>query len=267
MIWDYRIQFSVCIRVFRNLWQFGTQHRIKDPEMLHLMLRWFHQITIYSGGWGTITTNFQVDPRWCLIPQKGDSHGDLEPGPFFESGIAALMNRWTALRLAVDNGWGGRDGEEKYLNLQDEILEWFYKGKGEWLVRMGSFPTFWIPARSLLCMIHIRHFKRNCQRSAKYVYVNNYMYKYVYLCINMSTDLARAPPVSAQRSRVRRFTCMETCSFNCLQVRVWYPGPLRRQMATTKIDWPTTNDVRGIPRPFCVTCLLALQHRQSSMDC
>jgi len=26
----------------------------------------------------------KVDPRWCLIPQAGESHGDLEPGPHFE---------------------------------------------------------------------------------------------------------------------------------------------------------------------------------------
>lgn len=38
--------------------------------------------------------------------------------------------KWTALQLAIDMGWGGQDSEGKGRALQDEVLDWFYKGKG-----------------------------------------------------------------------------------------------------------------------------------------
>eukprot|EP00959_Pyramimonas_sp_CCMP1952_P171277 3579033-Pyramimonas_sp.AAC.3 len=45
----------------------------------------------------------KIDPRWCLTPQMGETKGDLGPGPHFEKGVKAILKKWTAFRLAVDN--------------------------------------------------------------------------------------------------------------------------------------------------------------------
>uniref|UniRef100_A0A7S0QX22 Pre-rRNA-processing protein TSR2 homolog n=1 Tax=Pyramimonas obovata TaxID=1411642 RepID=A0A7S0QX22_9CHLO len=72
----------------------------------------------------------KIDPRWCLTPQIGETKGDLGPGPHFEKGVKAILKKWTAFRLAVDNGWGGNSSEEKADQVEDDILLWFYNGKG-----------------------------------------------------------------------------------------------------------------------------------------
>lgn len=48
----------------------------------------------------------------------------------FEDGVKLLLSKWTALHLAVENQWGGRDSAEKAEDAYTEILEWFYKRKG-----------------------------------------------------------------------------------------------------------------------------------------
>ena len=73
----------------------------------------------------------KIDPRWCLTPQMGESKGDLVPGPYFEKGVKAIMSKWTAFRLAVDMGWGGQNSDGKAEDLEDDVLRWFYEGKGE----------------------------------------------------------------------------------------------------------------------------------------
>lgn len=39
-------------------------------------------------------------------------------------------SRWTALMLAVENEWGGRESRRKADELYDNILAWFYDHKG-----------------------------------------------------------------------------------------------------------------------------------------
>lgn len=48
----------------------------------------------------------------------------------FEEGVRLLLSKWTALQLAVENQWGGRDSTDKAEDAYSEILEWFYKRKG-----------------------------------------------------------------------------------------------------------------------------------------
>lgn len=48
----------------------------------------------------------------------------------FEEGVKLLLSKWTALHLAVENQWGGRNSAEKAEDAYDEILEWFYRRKG-----------------------------------------------------------------------------------------------------------------------------------------
>ena len=48
----------------------------------------------------------------------------------FEDGVKLLLSKWTALHLAVENQWGGRNSAEKAEDAYAEILEWFYRRKG-----------------------------------------------------------------------------------------------------------------------------------------
>jgi hypothetical protein len=48
---------------------------------------------------------------------------------FFPS-VRYVLLRWTALRLAIDNLWGGDTSIQKAEALEQEILNWFHKGRG-----------------------------------------------------------------------------------------------------------------------------------------
>lgn len=43
----------------------------------------------------------------------------------FEEGVQLVMSRWTALNLAVENEWGGRDSKEKAEQIMEDVLYWF----------------------------------------------------------------------------------------------------------------------------------------------
>ncbi|KAJ2385742.1 rRNA accumulation- protein [Coemansia sp. RSA 2559] len=43
----------------------------------------------------------------------------------FIEGVDHVLSKWTALELAVQNGWGGRNTLEKRENMVDEIVEYF----------------------------------------------------------------------------------------------------------------------------------------------
>ncbi len=40
------------------------------------------------------------------------------------------LHRWMALRLAVENEWGGRDSKRKADELIDDVLQWFTSKRG-----------------------------------------------------------------------------------------------------------------------------------------
>lgn len=44
---------------------------------------------------------------------------------YFEYGVKLVLSRWTALRMAVEGGWGGGDIARKYQLFLDEILNLF----------------------------------------------------------------------------------------------------------------------------------------------
>lgn len=50
--------------------------------------------------------------------------------PLFNEGIALVLYRWSALRTAVENEWGGRDSRHKAEQLGTDILSWFTQSKG-----------------------------------------------------------------------------------------------------------------------------------------
>ncbi|KAF8392367.1 hypothetical protein HHK36_022709 [Tetracentron sinense] len=45
-------------------------------------------------------------------------------------GITLLLSRWTALQMAVENEWGGRDSRMKSEKLVADIFSWFSQSKG-----------------------------------------------------------------------------------------------------------------------------------------
>ncbi|XP_072955334.1 uncharacterized protein [Typha angustifolia] len=48
---------------------------------------------------------------------------------FLGEGISLVLSRWTALQMAVENGWGGRDSRRKADELADSILSLFVQSK------------------------------------------------------------------------------------------------------------------------------------------
>jgi hypothetical protein len=47
-------------------------------------------------------------------------------------GISLVFGRWTALQMAVENQWGGRDSRAKADQLAASILSWFCHFKGKY---------------------------------------------------------------------------------------------------------------------------------------
>ncbi|TYK31303.1 pre-rRNA-processing protein TSR2 [Cucumis melo var. makuwa] len=49
--------------------------------------------------------------------------------PLFQEGIGLVLSRWSALQLAVENEWGGRDSRRKVELLCSDIFTWFAQNK------------------------------------------------------------------------------------------------------------------------------------------
>ncbi|XP_039137125.1 pre-rRNA-processing protein TSR2 homolog [Dioscorea cayenensis subsp. rotundata] len=47
----------------------------------------------------------------------------------FGEGSALVLARWTALQMAVQNGWGGRESRQKADKLASAVLSWFSNDK------------------------------------------------------------------------------------------------------------------------------------------
>ena len=63
----------------------------------------------------------------------GGSPGALPPpaAAAFARGAAAVLARWTALRLAVEGEWGGPDSGAKADRLLADVVAWFGRGQGK----------------------------------------------------------------------------------------------------------------------------------------
>ncbi|XP_068667063.1 uncharacterized protein [Aristolochia californica] len=44
-------------------------------------------------------------------------------------GISLVLSRWTALQMAIENEWGGKDSRQKSSQLASDILSWFAQSK------------------------------------------------------------------------------------------------------------------------------------------
>ncbi|KAK8958611.1 hypothetical protein KSP40_PGU019609 [Platanthera guangdongensis] len=68
-----------------------------------------------SSSWRSTQNNSQV-----LSP---------EAVSFLEEGISLVLSRWTALQLAVHEGWGGQNSPQKLEELASGISCWFTHAK------------------------------------------------------------------------------------------------------------------------------------------
>ena len=53
-----------------------------------------------------------------------------------------VLQRWTALCLAVDNEWGGRESRQKAEALYQDVLAWFYDNTGEQALQVTARQFF-----------------------------------------------------------------------------------------------------------------------------
>jgi hypothetical protein len=44
-------------------------------------------------------------------------------------GVHGCLSRWSAFKMALEGGWGGRTSLDKAQTLQDTIMEWFSHGE------------------------------------------------------------------------------------------------------------------------------------------
>ena len=63
----------------------------------------------------------------------GGSTGQLQTDtqPLFEEGVTLVFRRWTALLLALDMQWGGKDSAQKAQDIYEHTIFWFRNNKGE----------------------------------------------------------------------------------------------------------------------------------------
>ncbi|KAH7543195.1 hypothetical protein FEM48_Zijuj02G0158000 [Ziziphus jujuba var. spinosa] len=52
-----------------------------------------------------------------------------ESQSIFREGIGLVLSQWSALRMAVENEWGGRDSRSKAEQLGSDIFSWFTQSK------------------------------------------------------------------------------------------------------------------------------------------
>ena len=52
-----------------------------------------------------------------------------EHAPAFCEGLQGILNRWTALQLAILNEWGGAESIQKGIQMNEELQHWFLKRK------------------------------------------------------------------------------------------------------------------------------------------
>uniref|UniRef100_A0A1D1Y354 Pre-rRNA-processing protein TSR2 n=2 Tax=Anthurium amnicola TaxID=1678845 RepID=A0A1D1Y354_9ARAE len=62
------------------------------------------------------TREGQATPQQKLSP---DAH------PLFVEGVSLVLSRWTALQMAVEDGWGGKDSRDKSQELESAVVSWF----------------------------------------------------------------------------------------------------------------------------------------------
>jgi pre-rRNA-processing protein TSR2 len=58
---------------------------------------------------------------WPVLSQEAFS--------MFASGVHSCFLRWTALQLAIENEWGGRNSSQKASQLENDVLAWFVHSK------------------------------------------------------------------------------------------------------------------------------------------
>lgn len=78
-----------------------------------------------------------------------------ESGSIFREGIVLVLSRWSALQIAVENEWGGRDSRRKADLLASEIFNWFAQSTGTY-----DLPAF-VVSKSSYCSVYVFCFLPN----------------------------------------------------------------------------------------------------------
>ena len=73
------------------------------------------------------------------VPPKALSAESL---PIFKEGIGLVFSRWSALQMAVENEWGGRDSRLKADQIGSDIVYWFTQSKGTKIQRYLLITNF-----------------------------------------------------------------------------------------------------------------------------
>ncbi|KAK3042163.1 hypothetical protein RJ639_001283 [Escallonia herrerae] len=97
-------------------------------------------------------------PSFPCCPPKPDALSSLREGIF------NLLSRWTALQIAVENEWGGRDSIKKSEQLASDILSLLSQLKGhrlEYLVHNLIIAAFDLQHHSMLKIWRI-FYMRHC---------------------------------------------------------------------------------------------------------
>lgn len=53
-----------------------------------------------------------------------------QAAPIFREGVTLTLSRWSALQMAVDNEWGGRNSRQRADELVHEIFTWYTQSQG-----------------------------------------------------------------------------------------------------------------------------------------
>ena len=62
----------------------------------------------------------------------------------FNEGICLVLSRWSALRSAVENEWGGRESRLKADQLAGDILTWFTQSKGISIIKLTQHQRIFL---------------------------------------------------------------------------------------------------------------------------
>ncbi|KAM7251924.1 hypothetical protein ACFE04_023807 [Oxalis oulophora] len=69
----------------------------------------------------------------------------------FKEGLSMTLSRWSALQMAVEMEWGGRDSRRKAEELESDILSWFTQSRGKEPLYIDDLECFLEEAMITLC--------------------------------------------------------------------------------------------------------------------
>lgn len=75
--------------------------------------------------------SMEPEAPWPVLSQEAISK--------LASGVHYCFLQWTALQLAISNEWGGRNSNQKALQLENDVVVWFAHSRGANPSLLGFF--------------------------------------------------------------------------------------------------------------------------------